>query len=129
MASIQVPGMMLATPLYVALGGAIGALLRYGVGLMVPGTDGHSFPWSTFAVNVLGCLMIGILWRFTEGNQKVLIPLLMVGLLGGFTTFSSFGLDAWRLIEGGHLILALTYILSSTMVGVLAVVIGVKLIH
>lgn len=107
---------MIATLLAIALGGAAGALARFvisfGMGQLWPA----GFPLATFIVNLLGCLAIGILYGLWL-NRPELSPLLqqglMVGFLGAFTTFSTFSLDAWRLVENGQSLLALGYILLS----------------
>lgn len=91
----------------VALGGAFGAVLRYAIGLSV------AFPFGTLIVNVLGSFLIGLLWFSQLDKSSAIFPLLMVGLLGGFTTFSTFSLDAMRLVEGGRVIAAFAYVLSS----------------
>lgn len=105
----------------VALGGAIGASCRYGMGayLLKPNTI---FPWTTWWINILGCALAGIFFAFTQKynilNNEVRL-FLMVGILGGFTTFSSFGLETFQLLKQGQHVLALSYALSSVVVGVL----------
>ena len=107
---------MIWSILAIALGGAVGALSRYGmtcgVGLLWP----TAFPLATFLINLLGCLAIGILYGLWL-NRPELSPLvqqgLMTGFLGAFTTFSAFSLDAWRLLENGQSLLALGYVLLS----------------
>ncbi|MGW6913281.1 fluoride efflux transporter CrcB [Kitasatospora sp. NPDC054939] len=88
----------------VAAGGAIGASARYGAGLLWP--DGPTaFPWTTFGVNVLGCALIGVLLvAVTEGRpaHPLLRPFLGTGVLGGFTTFSTYAVDVRRLVEAGR---------------------------
>jgi CrcB protein len=100
--------------LWVALGGAIGSILRYSVGLALPRpASPESVPISTLFVNGLGCFLIGLLFavlstRDLENNPGWLIG--AVGLLGGFTTFSTFGLDTLRLVREGYLANALLYV-------------------
>ena len=91
------------TVVYVALGGAAGAVLRYLCTLAV------AWPWATFAVNVVGSFLMGLafVWLASRPGWQ---PLAMAGLLGGFTTFSAFSLDALRLIEGGQLGTAMLYV-------------------
>lgn len=112
--------------LLVASGGAIGASLRYGLGLLIHRP--HSlFPWSTWSINILGCCVAGIFFalsqRFPVLQQEARL-LLMVGALGGFTTFSSFGLETFQLLRQGQFGLALLYSISSVLVGVLVFALG-----
>lgn len=112
--------------LWVAMGGAIGASLRYGAGLYLFKPQMH-FPWPTWWVNILGCLCAGI---FLACSQKYPVLqqqarlFLMVGILGGFTTFSSFGLESFQLLKQGAISLAVLYMLSSLMVGMIALALG-----
>ncbi len=110
--------------LLVGLGGGIGAMGRYGVGVLL-GHFWHSrFPLATMSVNVLGSLLmgllIGLLARTTPAGQNELRLFLAVGMLGGFTTFSSFSLDVMTLIERGMWGQALGYVLISVLAGILA---------
>lgn len=104
--------------LLVALGGAAGALFRYGVnGLLYP-VFGDKFPLATMAVNVVGSFVMGILYVLIV--ERAVMPmeyrqLLMIGLLGAFTTFSSFSLDTLALWQNGHLALALFYVTASVL--------------
>jgi CrcB protein len=106
----------------VGLGGAIGAMARYGAGVLFGWMGLIGFPWATLVVNVSGSfamgLLIGYLAHTTPSNQSELQLLLAVGVLGGFTTFSSFSLDAVALIERGQLGLAAGYILVSVLVAI-----------
>ena len=110
--------------LQVALGGAIGASARYGVNLLavrlVPG-----LPLGTLAVNVLGCLAMGLLTAMLmlRGGQH-LAPLLLTGVLGGFTTFSAFSLDTLTLWERGAAGTALAYVAASVVLSLAAVTAG-----
>lgn len=112
--------------LLVALGGAIGASLRYGAGLMI--AKPHMlFPWQTWWVNIIGCLCAGIFFALSQKYaflQQEARLLLMVGGLGGFTTFSSFGLETFQLLKQGAVSIALSYVLSSLVVGVIMLVLG-----
>lgn len=96
------------TLLYVALGGAIGASARYLVGLAV------AFPLGTLTVNVIGSFLIGLVWVWLAGREA-LLPFIMMGMLGGFTTFSSFSLDTMRLIEMGRIGSAALYVSASVV--------------
>lgn len=112
--------------LLVACGGAIGASLRYGAGFLISKPQ-SLFPWSTWAVNILGCLLAGIFFAFTLRYPVLQYEtrlFLMVGILGGFTTFSSFGLETFQLIRAEQLGLALLYVISSLMVGIMVLIIG-----
>lgn len=96
--------------LAVAVGGALGSVLRYVVALWLKGPDGQSgLPWGTFVVNVGGSLLLGVLaamaWR-TEGASPTVRLLLMTGFCGGLTTYSTFNLETLKLIESGKIALA-----------------------
>ncbi|MGH0035167.1 MAG: fluoride efflux transporter CrcB [Myxococcota bacterium] len=111
-------------------GGGIGAVGRFALALWVDERTSLQFPWGTLAVNAIGCLAIGLL--ATLADVRGVIPpglrlFLVAGLLGGFTTFSTFGLETWRMLEAGRWPGAVVYALSSVGVGLLAVVVGVVL--
>lgn len=118
--------------LLVGLGGFVGSVARYKLGgLVLHLTAQERFPYSTFVVNVLGCLTIGILAGLAErydlfGPDARLF--LFTGLLGGFTTFSAFGLDAMFLVRRGELGVAASYAGASVILGIIAVWLGLKLI-
>ena len=116
----------LAASLYVALGGAVGSVLRYQVGRLVTSGSG-TFPWSTLTVTVVGSLAMGLLagWlaRHGDGGEHWRL-LLGVGLLGGFTTFSAFSLELMLLIERGQPGLAVAYALVSVLAGLAALWLG-----
>lgn len=112
--------------LLVACGGAIGASLRYGAGLIIVKPQ-SLFPWATWSINLLGCFLAGVFFAFTQKYpilQQETRLFLMVGILGGFTTFSSFGLETFQLIRQGQFPLALAYTMSSVVVGVIFLAIG-----
>lgn len=118
----------MSTYLWVGLGGFIGAVARYAVGAGLGAAPADRFPWATFAVNCLGCLLIGLL---AGASAKASVPeparlFLVTGLLGGFTTFSAFGLESLTLLRRGETILALLYILGSVLVGIAAVWLGLR---
>ena len=117
--------------LYIAAGGALGAILRYTVAgavfKLIPGP----FPWGTLVVNISGCFVIGAVWQLFEGfhispNIRLF---LMVGALGAYTTFSTFGLEALNLIREGETGHALFYVLASNIVGVAAVYAGLLMVR
>jgi CrcB protein len=118
--------------LLVALGGALGSVLRYGVGRWVIGLTGPGFPSGTLAVNILGGLLMGLLagWlaRMDDGVEGLRL-LLGVGVLGGFTTFSAFSLEVYNMIIRAEIALAAAYAISSTAGSVLAVLAGVWLMR
>ena len=107
----------------IAAGGAIGAVARYLIGLAWP-TPISAFPASTLAINVLGCALIGVLMVLITdvwSRQRLLRPFLGTGVLGGFTTFSTYAVDIQRLVAGAHLGTALLY-LAVTPIGALLAV-------
>jgi len=118
--------------LLVAIGGAIGSLLRYYVGLGSLRLMGPGFPWGTLIVNVVGCFIIGvfaemIMRRF---NASVELRLLLItGFLGGFTTFSAFSLDAITLFERGDVFAGGIYIAASVGLSMVAVMAGLGLMR
>jgi fluoride exporter len=109
----------------VAAGGVVGALCRYGLGLAVPTAPGH-FPWTTFWINVSGCGLIGILVVLvTEGwpgAHPLLRPFLATGVLGGYTTFSTYTVEVTRL---GATPTALVYLFGTLAAALLATYAGV----
>jgi CrcB protein len=124
----------------ISAGGAIGALARYGLGLVAPHAPPHavphalphdalpdavmSFPWGTFAVNASGCLLIGVLMVLVSDvwpGRRLLRPFLGTGLLGGYTTFSTYIVDVQHLIGAGAVGVALTY-LAGTLLAALGAV-------
>ena len=113
--------------LYVALGGAIGASARYGLGMWLFKFTGPGFPWGTLAANVLGGLLMGLLvgWLALKVSGGEHLRLLLgVGALGGFTTFSSFSLEAMLMIERKSYGLAAGYISSSVVLSIVALFVG-----
>ncbi|MEM6676842.1 MAG: fluoride efflux transporter CrcB [Pseudomonadota bacterium] len=113
---------------FVAVGGAAGAVLRFLVShasmRLVPG-----LPVGTFLVNVVGSLAMGVVavWLIERGALARFAPLLMTGLLGGFTTFSAFSLDAWYLLERGRFWVAVGYIGLSVVLSIAALAVGLAL--
>ena len=114
--------------LLVGLGGAIGAMARYGTGVLVGQLWRHPFPLATLTVNIVGSLAMGLLigWlaRTLPPGQNEIRLFVAVGVLGGFTTFSAFSLDVITLIERGDLGQAALYIGGSVVVSVAALFVG-----
>lgn len=111
----------------IAAGGGVGAVARYGVGLWLPTTAGR-FPWGTFAIDVSGCFLIGVLMvLITEvwSAHKLIRPFLGVGLLGGFTTFSTYANEIRGLLKPGTVDVGLLYLFGTLLGALLAVVLGV----
>ncbi|MEV6737101.1 fluoride efflux transporter CrcB [Streptomyces sp. NPDC051104] len=105
----------------VALGGGIGATARYGASLLWPARTG-GFPWTTFGVNVVGCAVIGVFMVViidVWAAHRLVRPFFGTGVLGGFTTFSTYAVDIQRLVDAGHPRTALAY-LFATLLGALA---------
>ncbi|WP_339847116.1 fluoride efflux transporter CrcB [uncultured Halopseudomonas sp.] len=118
--------------LAIALGGSLGALSRYGIAQWIMLTWPKAFPLATFAVNLIGCLIIGILyglWTSRPEFSPLLRQGLFIGFLGAFTTFSTFSLDALRLMESGESLMALGYILLSVCVCLIATWAGLSLVR
>lgn len=117
---------------WVGIGGAIGSIGRYLVGRELTERIGGLFPWGTFTVNVVGAFLIGVLFALlTErgiGHDHLRL-LLVVGFLGGFTTFSSYTLEAVNLLESGHTGTALLYLLGSNLLGLAVCVAGMASIR
>ncbi len=117
--------------LLVALGSAFGGAARHWVAEMIGSRVGETFPWGTVAVNVTGSCAIGVLAAFNDSPRIALSPearqLLMVGVLGGYTTFSSFSLQTLRLMQGGDWIRAAGNVVGSVIVCLVAVAVGYRL--
>ena len=115
----------------IAAGGALGALARHLVGEAWPAGPG-AFPWVTFLINVSGSLLIGILMAvlgLLPVHHRLLRPFLGVGILGGFTTFSTYAVQSHELVRGGHPVLAIAYLSATAVSAILAVVGGVMLVR
>ena len=111
---------------FAALGGALGALARWAIADALPHSPG-AWPWSTLLVNLVGCLALGALLAVLLArypHSPWLRPFLAVGVLGGFTTYSTFAMDVVRLTGSGHPVLAVAYVLASVLGGACAVVAG-----
>ena len=116
---------MIQNTLLVALGGALGASLRHLTGLGLTRALGHGFPYGTLAVNVVGSFLMGaVVVLAAERGLTHLSPLVVTGLLGGFTTFSAFSLDAVTLWERGEVVTATAYVGASVALSIGALVLG-----
>ncbi len=115
---------MIRNLLLVALGGAVGSVLRY----LISGIN-TSFPWGTLTVNILGSLIIGLLAGLV--SRGVLSPemklLLVTGFCGGFTTFSTFANESFGIMKAGDVLLTALYVGASIVLGILAVWVGMTL--
>ncbi len=112
----------------IALGGALGAVSRFVLSSLIQSNNSSDFPFGTFSVNILGCLFIGIVWAgLSSQEQNLWTPFVMTGILGGFTTFSTFGLESIQLWQTGKITTLVAYVLLSNIVGLLAVLFGSKL--
>jgi fluoride exporter len=113
----------------VSLGGVVGALGRYTLGTSWPHHAGR-FPWPTFVINVSGCLLIGVVMVLVTqvwSAHRLLRPFLGVGVLGGYTTFSTYAVDGQRLVAAGAPGTALLYLAATPAAALAAVYIGVAL--
>ena len=110
----------------VAVGGACGAVLRYVVDQLVTARRTGPFPWGTYVVNVVGCLVLGAVAGFARGTAAAdwVLPLLGTGLCGGLTTFSTFSFETLRLLEDGEWWRAAANVGASLGAGLAAVAIG-----
>ncbi|MGY1832830.1 fluoride efflux transporter FluC [Geodermatophilus sp. SYSU D01180] len=106
-----------------AVGGALGALARWGVAEALPSPG---WPWATLLVNLTGCLLMGVLLGLlTTGPEPAWVrPFLAVGVLGGYTTYSAFAVEVVLLTDAGRVLLAAAYVLASVLGGVLATAAG-----
>jgi len=105
--------------LMIGIGGGLGALARYGLAGLVQ--RGPGFPWGTLAANAIGCFLIGLLFDRVSADAR---PFVVIGVLGGFTTFSAFGHETVELLRGGQLGLALANVGLSVVLGLGAVLLG-----
>ena len=117
---------MMTTLFSVALGGAIGASLRYGAGVWLFRAFGPTgFPLGVISVNIVGSFLMGVLVVLAAHKGLThLNPFLAVGVLGGFTTFSSFSLEAVNLIEKGQFAMAGAYVLLSVILSIAGLMLG-----
>ena len=117
---------MLKDLLLVGLGSGLGGMCRYLVSQLLVTTQ-NGFPWGTFTVNIVGSLLIGLLWGLSSrlpSLSPVLTLLFMVGFCGGFTTFSTFSREGLTLLQMQNYTLFQLYTLGSVVLGILAVMVG-----
>jgi CrcB protein len=117
------------TYIWVALGGAIGTLLRYQINLLLTARLGEAMPWGTIFINITGSFIIGLFAALTEAGGRLPVPpeiraFMLVGLCGGYTTFSSFSLQTLTLIQTGEPFRAIANVMLSVVICLIAVWIG-----
>jgi fluoride exporter len=116
----------------VFLGGGLGAALRHGINLLVARLLGGGFPYGTLLVNVAGSLIMGLMIEYfalKSGISQRWVLFLTTGILGGFTTFSTFSLDAALLSERGHLMTAAAYVAASVALGIGGLFAGMSIVR
>jgi fluoride exporter len=123
-----------ATWFWVALGGALGSMARFGLAAAVATLTGPQFPWGTLLINIGGSFVIGWFGALTGSRGSISVPpdiriFVMVGICGGFTTFSSFSLQTLELLQSGEALWATAYVLGSVALCLAGVWIGALLGH
>ena len=124
---------MCMTPLthavVLAAGGAIGTLGRAGFAALVTAWLGSGFPWGTLAVNVIGSFLFGAIVGWSRGQGAIhpaIEPALLIGLLGGFTTYSTYAFQSVEILEGGRPFVALAYMIGTNVAALMAVWVGLR---
>ena len=121
---------MLAHTLQLALAGALGTLLRAGSNALATRLCGHSTPWATVAVNAIGSFAFGAIVALCRSRDTFTVAqetILLVGLLGGFTTYSTFAFHSAEMLAHGRFLTAAAYILGTNLTGLAAVWAGLRL--
>lgn len=123
---------MINTIAAIAAGGALGAVMRHGVNSVALSFAGPGFPWGTLIVNIVGSFLMGaaiVKFAHMDLPSQTIKAFLTVGILGGFTTFSAFSLDAVNLYERGAILEAAAYVLTSVIIAILALFAGMALMR
>ena len=110
--------------IFIALAGLVGTLIRYGLSGFVARQYGENFPWGTLIVNLIGSFLAGALYHLAEERLLIspaLRTVILIGLIGGFTTFSSYGLQTFTLLRDGQIGLATLNVAASNVLGLLMV--------
>ncbi len=122
--------------LWVAVGGAVGSVARYGVGQLLSHYWGDRLPWGTLSVNIVGSLIAGLIWAWSLRGGQVDTTTMppayafgMIGFCGGLTTFSAFSREAFVMLQSGQHSQALYYMLISVAVGILGFWLGFRLMN
>ena len=114
----------------IAIFGAVGTLFRYSIQVFTQVQTGSSFPWGTLLINLTGCFLLGLVGQITL-NRMMVSPdwriAITVGFFGGYTTFSSFGWETAKMLEGGEWLPATGYVAASVVIGLLLSVAGIRL--
>jgi len=121
---------LIAKVSWLALAGAVGTLARFGLISLAESIIQKEYPWGTLAVNLVGCLLVGLLLGLAEGRLKIepqTLTLLLIGFFGAFTTFSAFVLETIQLLKGSGWLLALRNIALHNLLGVATLFGGLKL--
>jgi CrcB protein len=116
----------------VAIGGSIGSVARYLVGIGAARFFGYAFPWATLIINIAGSFLIGVfveLFALKWDLSQFWRVLLTIGICGGFTTFSTFSLDAYLLLDRGQLSAGAAYMIASVVLSVAGLFAGLQLIR
>lgn len=118
---------MIKSLLIVGIGSFLGGALRYGISTMMKNHFGQGFPWGTLSVNLIGCLLFGIIFALFNKYGSTNTPwclLLTTGVCGGFTTFSTFANESIQMLQNGNLVGFLGYVGTSMIVGISLVALG-----
>lgn len=121
--------------LVIGLGGALGSMLRFGLGSFIDSNvqkGGSAFSWGTILVNITGCFIIGFIWTISATEGRILLStytrsFILIGILGGYTTFSSFGLQTFLLVQSGQRWEAAANVLLSVVLCLVGVWLGAML--
>jgi CrcB protein len=125
--AVVVRNVRMQKTIFIAVAGLVGTLLRYWLSGFVARQYGETFPWGTIAVNVIGCFVTGAVFFLTEERFLVsptVRTVILIGLLGGFTTFSSYGLQTFTLLRDGEFGLAILNVVTSNILGLFMVWVG-----